>query len=214
MSHLSTCRRLAFAWVSAALLLGSSRPSAASLPDPRFSEVEPLLVGCPSGHAVPGCDRPMGSVAGFQVLVRSVNNSPLQGRTVTLDFSATSMRLFGDTRSGTTVNCAAATISRLTDQAGEVTFEPRVGGSTAGAKIVVDANGVILAEVSGRSTDFDGDGRTDLFDAGLLAANLLGGSLDTRTDLDGCSVGGPTSLRDFAIFAAEFLRVNPDLPCR
>lgn len=205
---------LSLAGLCAAALLGLASPAAGGPPDPGASEVEPLLVGNPSGNPVPGCNRPMGLMAGFQVRVRDVVHEFEAGRMVTLDFSATSMRLFGDDRSGTTVNCAAATISRVTDALGEVTFAPRVGGSTNGSTIVVDADGVLLAEVAGRSTDFDGDGRTGLLDLALLASNLLGSSQDERTDLDGCSAGSPTSLRDFAIFAEEFRRDIRNLPCR
>jgi len=206
--------RFALAGLGVAALFALPALSDAGSPDPRWSVVEPLLVGCPSGNALPGCDRPMGSVAGFQVLVMGAQVVPLAGRTVTLDFSATSMRLYGDTRPGTTVNCAAATVSRLTDVSGKVTFEPRVGGNAMDGTIVVIAEGITLAAVSGRSTDFDGDGRTDLSDAALLGAHLLGASLDARTDLDGCTAGSPTSLADFAIFAEEFLRVIPDTHCR
>jgi hypothetical protein len=115
---------------SLALLLpvaAASEP--VGVPDPRFSSFEAVVIGCPSGTAIPGCsDAPL-PAPGHQVVVRDINNSTLVGVSVTLNFSATTMRLFTDTRPGTTFNCIARTITRVTDGSGTVTFSPRLGGA-------------------------------------------------------------------------------------
>ena len=69
-----------------------------------------------------------GAPAGYDVLVRDVNNAPVAGAVVTLDFSASGMRVYSTQNAGTTLNCAANAISRTTDALGRVNFGPRVSG--------------------------------------------------------------------------------------
>jgi hypothetical protein len=201
------------------VLLGPATAGAAPLgvPDPRFSSFEAVVIGCPSGTAIQGCpdDGPTFAAPGYQVVVRDVNNSTLVGIAVTLDFSATSMKLFTDSRSGTTFNCATRTVTRITNGSGAVTFSPRIAGAVPTNSIELSANGVVLGNVKGRSTDFDGDGHTGLTDLARLAANFVAQSQDRSTDLDGCAdfTLGATTLVDFDIFAAEFVRTIPDAPC-
>ena len=94
--------------------------ASAGVPDNRFSTSDAVVVGNASGTAIGG------SPAGFDCTVRDVNNAPLPGRTVTLDFSATPMKVFNAQNAGTTLNCAAKTISRVTNASGAVNFASRV----------------------------------------------------------------------------------------
>jgi hypothetical protein len=167
------------------------------VPDSRYSTGDSVVVGNASGTAIGGAP------AGFDVLVRDVNNAPLAGRTVWLDFSATPMKVFNAQNAGTTLNCAARTISRVTNAAGAVNFAARVARFDHGMNIDVRADGVPLFVVKGRSTDIDGtDGTAGLGDFTIFAHNYLYAGAAQETDFD---LDGSTGLNDFSIFAAEFL---------
>jgi hypothetical protein len=191
------------------LILGAGE--AFSKVDPRYSEVAAVISGSPSGAALPSCGAQPGATgdraAGFRVVVRDVNGSPQYARQVTLHFSQTAIVLLGDDRTGTTIDCAARTITRLTDREGVATFTPRFCGHCAEPRVLVSADGVLLREVPARSTDIDGDGTTGLFDFARVGRNFLTGDPDPATDFDPCVAGseGRTTLVDLAVFAQELL---------
>jgi hypothetical protein len=170
--------------------------ASAGIPDPRFSTVEGSVVGDVSGNAI-------GAVpAGFDVTVRDINSAPLSGVVVTLDFSATPMKVYNTQNAGTTVNCAAKTISRVTNGSGQVNFASRVAKFDNSTGVEVAAAGVVLANVRGRSTDIDGnDGTTGLGDFAVFGNNFQNNPAAIETDFD---QNGSTGLGDFAIFGAEF----------
>jgi hypothetical protein len=93
--------------------------ASAGVPDPRFSTIDAVVVGNASGTAVGG------SPVGFDVTVRDVSNAPLAGVTVTLAFSTAGMKVFSTQNAGTTVNCPAKSISRVTNGSGQVNFASR-----------------------------------------------------------------------------------------
>lgn len=171
--------------------------ASAGVPDNRFSTSDAVVVGNASGTAIGG------SPAGFDVVVKDVNNAPLPGRTVTLDFSATPMKVFNAQNAGTTVSCAAKTISRVTNASGAVNFAARVAKFDNANNVDVIADGVPLFVVKGRSTDIDGtDGTTGLGDFAIFGNNFLNNALAQETDFD---LDGGTALGDFAVFGAQFL---------
>ncbi len=171
--------------------------ASAGIPDPRFSTVDANVVGDVSGNAIGAAP------VGFDVVVRDINSAPLAGRTVTLDFSATVIKVYNAQNAGTTVNCAAKTISRVTNGSGAVNFASRIGRFVNTTGVEVAADGVVLANVRGRSTDIDGtDGTTGLGDFAIFGNNFLNNTAALETDFD---EGGNTGLGDFAIFGAEFL---------
>jgi hypothetical protein len=170
--------------------------ASAGVPDPRFSTVDPVVVGNASGNAIGAAP------AGLDVVVRDVNNAPLSGRTVTVDFSATPMKVFTVQNAGTTVNCAAKTISRVTNASGAVNFAARIAKFDNTNGVEVSADGVVLATIKGRSTDIDGtDGTTGLGDFAIFGNNFGNNPSAQETDFD---QDGTTALGDFAIFGAEF----------
>ena len=180
----------------AALCAGPFRANA-SVPDPRFSTFDAVVVGNSTGTPIGGLP------AGFDVVVRDVNNASIANAVVTLDFSASGMKVYSSQNAGTTVNCAARTISRATDAIGHVNFGARVGGYTNSNLVVVSANGVPLGNVPGRSTDIDGlGGRTGLGDLAHLATNLISNVGAQETDFD---LNGMTALGDLALFSTELL---------
>jgi hypothetical protein len=171
--------------------------ASAGVPDPRFSTLDAVVVGNVSGSAIGG------TPAGFDVTVRDVNNAPLSGRTVTLNFAASGMKVFSTQNAGTTVNCAAKSISRVTNGSGAVNFAARVAKFNNSNTVEVSADGVVLGNVKGRSTDIDGiDGRTGLNDLAFLSTNLLTNPSAQQTDFD---LNGVTGLSDLGIFATELL---------
>jgi hypothetical protein len=171
--------------------------ASAGVPDPRFSSWDLVVVGNVSGTPIGG------SPPGFDVTVRDVNNAPLSGRTVTLNFSASGMKVFSTQNAGTTVNCPAKSISRVTDGSGHVNFGSRVAKFNNSNSVEVSADGVVLANVKGRSTDIDGsDGKTGLGDFSIFSVNFLSNPSAQETDFD---LNGTTGLGDFSIFSSEFL---------
>jgi len=214
-------RRRTILALLAVLCLTVSTTAQAKVPDPRFCRVSTLVLGTSSGAGLPGCmtggwsGAPTTRVDGFYVEAREVNNGPLWYEPVTLDFSRTTLRLLADDTPGTTVDCVARTITRLTGQDGIAVFQPRFCGQSNGRDVVVSVNGVWLRELEARSTDVDGDGATGLMDFSRLAANLLEGSADPATDFDPCAAGseGRTTLADFALFARELLREARGTAC-
>jgi len=185
--------------LAVALLALHVSSASATTPDPRGITYDAVVVGNASGAAIGGTS------PGFDVVVRDVNSEPWPGRVVTLDFAETGMKPFTVQNAGTTINCAARTISRVTDQAGWATIAARVGGYENSNAIELLVDGVIITFVKGRSTDLDGlDGRTGLGDFSIFTANFLGNTAAQETDFD---LSGTTALGDFAIFSQEFL--NP-----
>ncbi|MEO7843110.1 MAG: hypothetical protein ABIS31_06000 [Candidatus Eisenbacteria bacterium] len=181
----------------AAGLAVTASVASAGVPDPRFSTTDLVVVGNVSGTAI-GAPPP-----GFDVVVRDVNNAPLAGRTVTLDFSATPMKVYNAQNAGSTVNCPSKTISRVTNASGAVNFAARIAKFINTNGVEVSADGVVLALVKGRSTDIDGtDGTTGLGDFAIFGNNFLNNSAAQETDFD---QSGTTALGDFAIFGSEFL---------
>ena len=171
--------------------------ASAGVPDPRFSTIDPAAVGTNSGTATPQA----AGTPGFDVIVRDVSNAPLAGVTVTLNYAVSGMKVYQTQNAGATVNCPAKSISRVTNGAGQVTFGPRTGKFNNANTVEVSANGVVLGNVKGRSTDIDGlGGQTALGDFALFSSAF--GTVNQETDFD--VSGGVTGLGDFGIFSTEF----------
>ncbi len=171
--------------------------ASAGVPDNRFSTSDAVVVGNSSGTAIGN------TPLGFDVTVRDVNNAPLPGRTVTLDFSATPMKVFNVQNAGTTLNCAAKTISRVTNASGAVNFASRIAKFDNANNVSVIADGVPLFVVKGRSTDIDGSGgSTGLSDLSAFSVAYLTAPATQETDYD---LSGSTGLPDLGFFASEYL---------
>jgi len=84
-----------------------------------------------------------------------------------------------------------------------VNFASRVAKFNNANTVEVAANGVVLGNVKGRSTDIDGtDGKTGLGDFVLFSGNFLAVPAAQETDFD---LNGNTGLGDFVVFSSEFL---------
>ena len=168
-------------------------------PDPRFSSIDPVVVGNPIGYAIGG------SPPGFDVLMRDQNQAPRPGAFITLRFPA-AMKLYAIQNSGTTVDCVQKTLSRVTDAQGRANFAARVGGWTNGNEIEVAADGVVLGYVKGRSLDYNADGRTSLGDFVTFSDDFLNQVTEPKSDFD---LNGSTGLGDFVLFSWIFLESAP-----
>jgi len=183
--------------ISCAAVAAAAPRAGATLPDPRFNTIDAVVVGNTTGTAMGGAP------AGFDVTMRDINNAPRANVIVTLDFSATVIRLYSTQNAGTTLNCAARTLSRTTDALGRVNFGTRLGGYSNSSLVQVIGDGEPLGVVMGRSTDLDGvDGKTGLGDLALFTANLLSNAAAQETDFD---LNGTTGLGDLSLFATELL---------
>lgn len=183
--------------------------ASAGVPDPAFSSIGTVAVGTNRGVLTDEPNDPNGP--GFNVTVRDVTNAPLNGVLVTLNYGVSGMKLYTPQNAGTTLGVSGCTISRTTDIAGKVVFGPRSAKYSNVANIEVSANGVVLGQVKGRSTDIDGTPginglSTGLPDFGLFAAAYLLAPSTQQTDYNlALDVNGQTGLGDLSIFSGEYL---------
>ena len=171
--------------------------ASAGVPDPRNSTSDPVVVGNTSGTSMFG---------GFDVVVKDVNNTGLVGRNVSLDFSATPVRVFkqANQNAGTTVNATTCVASRVTVAGGAVNFALRFGKFTNTNSVAVSCDGVPLANVKARSTDNDGvDGNTFLTDFTAMSA-----AYNTATPAFDFDNDGVAFLTDYTRLAQEYNIAN------
>jgi len=138
---------LALAWP-----LGAN---AQGVPNPGFTVVDPLLVGSPLGIAI----TQVGGMPGFDVYAKDVNNAPLVGAVVEIDFTFSGLTLYATQNAGATIDCATHCISRVTDAQGHVMFAAQFARWQNNNAVPVLLNDVEVAQVKGRSPDYDEDGR-------------------------------------------------------
>jgi hypothetical protein len=175
------------ALIAAFAALCAAAPAVAKVPDPRFSQ----------------CDAVLDDGRAFLVAPRDVSNAPLSFEEVTLDFSASPVRLYAEQESGTTVDCVRRTLTRYTTIQGVATFHPRFAIGCADASVLVMVNGVWLRHVPARSTDLDGDGTVGVNDVAVFANAFREGSVRPELDFDGS--GGAPGLGDFTRIVQGFL---------
>jgi hypothetical protein len=184
------------------LLLSTSRGAASPLavPDPSQCTVESPMVGNHTGNTMAGIGSP-----GYGMVVRDVLGMGISGSTVSLDFSsAPGIRLYSTQNPGTTVNCAARTLSRMTNANGQATFGPRFGGFVNSNSVEVYADGVLLAYVAARSTDLDGSaGTTDVADLSLFKNELYKMPPEIAEPQTDFNNDGQTNVADLALFRIE-----------
>ncbi|MGH7725442.1 MAG: hypothetical protein ACREOU_08435 [Candidatus Eiseniibacteriota bacterium] len=197
----------------ALLASATATPAAfADVPDPRFSTCEPVIVATSSGTPL-GAPGEVGTlnVPGYEVVIRDVNNAPLAGRLVEIDFTRTTVRLYTAQSPGTTVDCARRVLAKSTGAGGLALFSPRFGGFENSNLVRVYDKGELLCSIRARSTDIDAmGGTTALGDLALFAQNFLSNQAAQETDFD---VSGTTGLTDLVAFAAEFIRAQSSEYC-
>ena len=155
------------AFVAAATLLlaaGLSREALATTPVPSGSTSTIVAILPLGGFTAAGAD----PLCECVMIIRDIQNNPIPSSVVTIDFSACAA---GEVRLGSVahhpgliVNCAAKTVSAVTNAMGIATFriigasnlssgnEPGVGDWCA----TVRADGVLLASISVATPDFNG----------------------------------------------------------
>ena len=178
----------------AALLLFASERALAAVPDPTKSKCDPILIGNSSGQS-------QGNT--FHATVRDVGNIPLAGKTVTIRFLTSPAKPYVTQNAGLTADCAAHTLSAISDGNGEADFNARLGGFDNSSAVEVRANGVLFGHVLVRSTDLDGDGATTLSDINAFRERFLHDAAAPETDYNH---DGTTNIRDFALLRDEYVR--------
>lgn len=158
---------LGLALVSAAL----ARLAHADAPDPRYCVAQPVMVSAPGG----GFD--------YTVTLRDGTNQPVPGGTAILDFNRAPGILVCDDQDPDHDRRIVGTANSI----GVVTFSVRAGGTGAGTLDVI-ASTYVIATVSVRTMDFDGDMDVDQSDRAALVA-LLGttgpaGDFDSNGTVD------------------------------
>ena len=180
--------------------------ASAGVPSPQQSLVEPVIVGNATGMPL-GIGGSIGTqaVPGFEVLVRDVNSAPLQNKNVVVDYSATTIKLHNSQSDGSTLNCAAKTVSKITPANGTVIFATKFGGFSNTNNVEVSADGVVLRLVKARSTDIDAVGATTgLPDFALFATAYLAVVPAQQVNFN-LSPSDTPDLSDFAIFSVQYL---------
>lgn len=187
--------------------------ASAGVPDSRNSTSDGVIVG---GHS--GVTLPAGVVgAGFDVVVKDVNNTGLVGRTVSLDFSATPVKVqnTANQNAGTTVNATTCVASRVTGAGGAVKFSLRFGVFTNTNSVAVSCDGVPLATVKARSTDVNplsgSEATTNVGDFAEFAQDYLDPALQQESDYN---EDNTDFVGDFADFALEYLLLTAANPAK
>src|SRR5262245_41366873 len=142
--------------VAGALFAGVAH---ADVPDPRNCVAEPVLVTAPSGGFV------------YHVTLRDGTNQPISGGSAVLDFNSAPGLLICEELDPDHDRRIVGT----SNASGLVTFAVRVGGNGGVGTLEVLAGGWVIASVSVRTMDFDGDMDVDSADRPAFAA-LMGTS--------------------------------------
>lgn len=138
---------------------------AAGIPYPAFCSIDAGLAVCPAG------DLP------FHATIRDVNNNPVPGATVLLDFSqCPQVSMCGG-------GPPPSPVAVLADGLGEADIPISMGAGCAGHPVRVYTDSGLLGTRAISSPDQDGDLDVDALDAAILASKV--GTGDPTGDLDG-----------------------------
>lgn len=143
-------------------------------PSPSNSFVDPCIRVCPGGDM------------NFHVVVRDLNNNPVGGSLVVVDFGSCQIVLCPPLPTDPYSIVPPNSILMATNPLGIADIPIRAGGVCAPESILVFADGVLLAiRTSVASPDQDGNLTVNAVDNGILTAKLLG-PYDPTADLN-CS---------------------------
>lgn len=188
-------------------------------------------VPSPANSTVPGSILIVGNSAGvadtvsgvFAVTVRDLANNPINGSAVAVDFvGAGDLRVCSDQLNlESTVNCAAKTVRRFTDAAGQVRFTILGGSNGAAATslrgtVKVFADGVLLTNTTTSSgficgsPDLDGASGLGANDISRLLTDIGTGQPFQRADLDG---SGGLGANDISVLLTLIGRAGSTSSC-
>lgn len=159
-----------------------ARVAHADTPDPRYCVAEDVMVAAPGGGF------------NYTVTLRDGANQPIPGGTAILDFNPAPGILLCDEHDSDHDRRVVGTANSI----GVVTFSVRAGGTGAGTLNVI-ASTFVIATVSVRTMDFDGDMDVDQADRAALAA--LVGTSGPAGDFDR---NGTVDASDQAILEQRF----------
>jgi len=180
-------RRFAYRLVPAFFLLFPLSAVAQQTPDPTKSYL-PLSGVIWVMGASNGVPDPHGT---FEIIVHDNDDHPIEGSTVTIDFSSCPEIVLAQ---GPSVDCSARTVTATTDQQGKASFT--IIGSAANRKYVpadafqcaevrADPGNVVLGGLSVAAFDQDGTGGVDERDLALVHCDYPGGGTCLRSDYNG-----------------------------
>jgi hypothetical protein len=165
----------------------------------------------PVNSTTPPCIRLVGSTGGvpaaaagsFQVIFRDLANNPIVGGNIVIDFSgAPDLVICADQLDpGVVVNCAAKTVSRLSDANGGAAFTILGGSNGAGHAVTllnggkIFGNGTLLGFPTVSAFDLDGSGGVGANDLAAWLGDFFTAQSFGRSDYD-CS--GTVGANDFS----------------
>jgi len=131
------------------------------------------------------------AIGGSTYTIRDAASNPVANSVVVMNFSTcTDVRLCSITQpAGLFVNCAAKTVSAVTDASGVVTFRVVGGGLTSGVAIIapcvsVTADGVALNTIRSSTCDMNGSGGVTSADITLAKNDNNTNPARTRSDFN------------------------------
>ena len=140
--------------------------------------------------------------------IRDASSNPVPGSTVIMNFAAcTDVKLCSITQPvSMSVNCAAKTVTGVTDAAGLVTFRVVGGGNLAGVHttapcVSVTADGVPLNTVRAATFDMNGSSGVTLGDITLAKNDFTFNPTFTRSDFN---KNGAVTLADITVIKVVF----------
>lgn len=141
-----------------------------------------------------GHGSPPDAAGNYSYTIRDAANNAVPGSTVIINFAGCgSVRICSsDFAVGAGVNCAAKTVSMVTNASGQVTFAVSGAGNGVGASNVfrcatVTADGVPFDNIGAGTVDNDGINGVTGIDGGAFASDLFAfpGTYRSRSDFDG-----------------------------
>ena len=191
---------LALVLLAASATIARSQCGDLPPPSPTSSLVEPVIVGGTTGQVIGD---------GYRVVVRDACSQPVINSTVSLTFGP-AIHPYATQVAPVQVNCATRTIRYVTNVFGAVEFHPQLGGFDNAAHAEVRADGILLGLAKIRSTDYDGDGDTDVSDLNRFRLDFLSSPFAPESDFDESSSVG---VGDLSIFRSEFVNSSAHAVC-
>ena len=199
---------------------------------PQLAHTQIIVDPGPTNSSVPACIGIMGHngsgvldpLSQFTVIHRDLANNPIAGAMIVIDFSAVGeLRLCADDHDpNVIVDCAARTVSRLTDANGVATF--RIAGWSLAAPATpgspyndgkIFANGILLGSPTIQIYDLDRNG-LGASDLSFWLSDFFSGNNAARGDYD-CtgSLGAGDLSRWLTVYFASGSSANcsPEGPC-
>jgi hypothetical protein len=209
--------------LACALVTACAALAAAQLPDPTQSHNDgPFMLGNARGGPPTGlANVPPALYDGYQVVLIDMSGAPLPNQQVVIYFAGSGLQVHATQTGWQVADCAANTITAVTNAIGQVTFNPAVVGISASPEpaVPIFGDGVYLTSVRIPSVDVANGpagaaGRVDGWDLNEFRLRLLElrGCIRTDPAFDYAPLGASAGVvdgYDFNVMRFEYLCGQP-----